>query len=357
MRAVESLSSEASLDRAAALLRSSNLPALPISKSGTLLGVVTEQSLAQALSSDLHPYEAVELAVSTSFPTITVYESGAEALRRLTNAPEGYLLVLAEEGRVAGILTASDLYSKQPFAPRPPMVGGMATPFGVYLTNGSLGAGVPSLALVSTGIVMFIVFAGGIILAMGGSTITDHWRRQDIWNGVWNAFPLVFLFVSMRLSPLAGIHAAEHKVVHAIERGEALVPEVVGRMPRVHPRCGTNLFAGSMIFVGFYEGLGSVDDSVKLLVAALTTFLLWRPVGSAVQFLFTTRPPNRKQIDMGIKAGKELLEKYRMRRSPPANPFMRIWNSGMVHVLVGFSVCEAVAWGIGHLLHVSSMPF
>src|SRR5690606_35007100 len=134
---------------------------------------------------------------------------------------------------------------------------------------------------------------------------------------------LVFL-AGLRFAPLAGIHAAEHKVVHAIERGEELIPSVVKRMPRVHPRCGTNLAVGAMVFLGImsWEAIGEVE--LRLLAALLVTVIVWRPLGTLMQYYVTTREPNEKQIAMGIRSGKALLEKAVYAPQARATIFRRI---------------------------------
>ena len=47
-----------------------------------------------------------------------------------------------------------------------------------------------------------------------------------------NLLALTLFLLLMRVSRLAGYHAAEHQTVHAMERNETLVPEIVCRMPR-----------------------------------------------------------------------------------------------------------------------------
>jgi hypothetical protein len=317
--------------------------------------VVTESTLAEALARGCGPYDPVTVALDTKTPTIQSHETGAEALRKISESGTSSLLVVDSTGRGIGIVSASDLYPKQPYSPKPPAVGGMATPFGVYLTNGAIGAGVPYWALMSTGAVMFgLVAFGGV-----AQELLMHYTQAGKvgpYNPAWDLFPIVFLFLGMRLLPLAGIHAAEHKVVHAIERGEPLVPEVVERMPRVHPRCGTNLFVGATIFGIVLSTPYIADQSLRIVLAAVATFLLWQPLGSAMQWAVTTRPPSKKHVEMGIKSGKELLEKYRMIRNPSPNPLQRIWNSGMVHVLSGFLICSLIAAGVGAIFHVD-LPF
>jgi uncharacterized protein YqhQ len=44
-------------------------------------------------------------------------------------------------------------------------------------------------------------------------------------------------------------------VVHAIERGEPLLAESVRAMPRVHPRCGTNIVAAAFLATTVYTAL------------------------------------------------------------------------------------------------------
>lgn len=361
MRPVECLDASSSLERAAALVRQHSPGVVPIQKGSSFVGVITERTLAEALANGCTPFDPAEAAAKADFPTIGVHESGAEALRRLASGSETSLLVLDEGDRVIGVASASDLYPKQPYMPKPPLVGGMATPFGVYLTNGSIGAGVPRWALAATGAVMFTLFAIGAFLQVALSAWADKSGYISGSNSLWEMLPVAVLFIGMRVLPLSGIHAAEHKVVHAIERGEALVPEVVARMPRVHPRCGTNLWAGATIFISvfsapFFHAKNADYTAEAMLVAAIVTFVLWRPVGSAMQFLLTTRPPSRKHIEMGIKSGKELLEKYRFSRGIAPNPLQRLWNSGIFHVMGGFAACYFVCWGVGYLFDFN-LPF
>ena len=340
MRPVECLSPESSLESAANLLRETGAEMAPVLNGRGLVGVITQASLGAALARGCSPFDSVETALDETYKTIGGYETGAEALRRLTETGSTALLVQDQVGRPIGVIAAGDLYPKKSPLPRPPLVGGMATPFGVYLTTGAFGAGVNRWALVTTGIVMYALYACGILIASWASNYVDL-KAHPSFNSVFDILPVAILFIGMRLLPLSGIHAAEHKVVHAIERGEALVPEVVSRMPRVHPRCGTNLWAGATIFLGIF-GLPWLGDAERLLIAAIVTFLFWRPLGSLMQWLVTTKPPSPKQVEMGIRSGKDLLEKYRLSRGPMPNPFQRIWNSGIFHVMFGFACCELI---------------
>src|SRR5262249_42286314 len=155
-------------------------------------------------------------------------------------------------------------------AVRPQTVGGMATPFGVYLTTGTIGAGAKGWALVATGVVMALMFCviGGIALHVDNAILAHYIKelndahvkkaiadvKIDNFSHLVESISQVVTFLAFliifRLLPLSGIHAAEHKVVHAIERGEELTRENVRRMPRVHPRCGTNLVVGLSLLTG-----------------------------------------------------------------------------------------------------------
>jgi uncharacterized protein YqhQ len=64
-------------------------------------------------------------------------------------------------------------------------------------------------------------------------------------------------------------------VVHAIERGEPLVLEVVRRMPRVHPRCGTNLVAGIALFLGLANFLQGMVPEISETRDLALLLLLW----------------------------------------------------------------------------------
>jgi hypothetical protein len=68
-------------------------------------------------------------------------------------------------------------------------------------------------------------------------------------------------------------------------------------------------------------------------MAAFITLIFFRALGTFAQRYFTTKKPNRKQIDMGIRAGNELLDRYS--RGEGSNPTIvsRIWSSGILLIL------------------------
>lgn len=344
---------EDSLNRAASELRRNGCDILPVALDGLLKGVVTEATLALALAEGEDMNAPASIAAVTA-STIAPYASGAEALRRLAEEKLPALVVVDDKGQVMGLISASDLAPRRRVMPRPAMIGGMATPFGVYLTNGAVKGGAGGWALVATGALMFVLLYGAVFLveyAMPAimSLIMTMGLPADWGTMVQGALgPLLFLLM-MRMVPLSGIHGAEHQVVHALERGEELVPEVVRRMPRVHPRCGTNLAAGATIFMTISFSEWTADENVRVMVGLFATLLLWRKVGSFLQEFVTTRPATDKQVASGIRAATQLLDNYaKAKVATPTIPH-RLWNSGVLHVLAGSTLMALLELGVTKL--------
>lgn len=304
---------------------------LPVVHGEKLVGAVTEEVLAQALleSDELtDPVGDVAVACETIHP----YETGAEVLRRGIDT----LIVVDDAERVLGLISPSDLWPRPRVAAQPSSVGGMATPFGVYLTAGTVRAGASGPAMMALGATMFLLMFGGFLAARG----LVHWAWDAGFHSIYLAqafgiVPLLVFLLLMRILPISGTHGAEHQVVHAIERGEDLEPEVVARMPLVHPRCGTNFGAAIGLFLSTFLWEWTHYEELRLLVAALVTAFFWRPVGTFLQRFVTTKKPTPKQLEGAIRVGKELLDRYAVARLAYANPWQRIVQSGMLWVLAG----------------------
>lgn len=352
MRPTFAVDLQDSLELAARKLRDNGCGLLPVLNEGFFEGAITEASLATALGSGQEMTDSVEAITKgalTALPSMT----GAQALRLFEDQGALGLIVIDDRGRVMGILTPSDLYPKRLTPPRPPMVGGMATPFGVYLTTGTIRAGVSHLALMTTGMTLF----GLMLLATVGSVaLSDLLNRNGLSatassNAQGFLFLAIFL-VAMRAIPLSGIHAAEHKVVHAIERGEELIPSTVRRMPRVHPRCGTNIAVGASLLTGIGTAEFIPYPEVRLLTAAIVTLMFWRPLGNAMQRYVTTKKPTDKQLAMGIKSGRELLQRHASHGAAGASVLQRIVNSGMLHVIGGSTLAFFLVELIAYVFHI-----
>lgn len=346
-----------SLIRGAERMREGGLNALPIVQGGIPVGLLTEASLRAALQDPQNAVQPVQDWMETDFETILLDVPIEQAIHQLRQTDQSPLIVVDTLGAYAGVLTASDILSRVQTILHPPQVGGMATPLGVYLTTGTLRAGPGDIALFLTGVLIFTLFTLSSWLVTAGtlwiqertdmplhsyliSPFGGTWLLSD-WLGILFRVSSTLLFLGlMRALPLAGTHAAEHKVVHAIERGEPLILEVVRRMPRVHPRCGTNLAAGIFLFIGLVEVFrwlipGAEGQQLGLLFALMMTVLFWRTFGALLQWAATTKPPTDKQLLGAIRSGEELLSRYRRRAYTQVSFGKRLWNIGLVQIIAG----------------------
>lgn len=380
LRGVPSLAPEDSLSRFVSLTRQTGLSVLPVLKSNILCGMVALSDVLPALSDSGIATRArflerpVAEVMSAPLLTVRPHQPLAAISALCAEYRQEVVPVIDADGYFHGLVLARDLLLPEaPFTPRPGLIGGMATPFGVYLTDGTLRAGVGDFALVVNGAWIGLMFVlslglveGGLWLAMRGNLISPEvWSKLDflaeptsVWMGVASltlrALILVVFLGLMRVSLLAGYHAAEHQVVHAIERNERLIPEIVGRMPRPHPRCGTNIMAAGIVFFNVQQILAMLPwmGDVSLIVAGLATMLTWRALGAFLQERFTTRPAREKELRSGIEAGRELLYKYSLSAPTRPNLLRRLWCMGLLQTLAG----TFLTLGLVHLCELY-LPF
>lgn len=354
-----------SLLRAAELLTQGGAGVLPIVAAGEPIGVLTEQRLREAIAAGADWTEPVGDWMEEAFTPIRIETPLDTAAAYLSNSTLPAIGIDAW-GRYVGVVNLAALIAR-PVAPvSVGTIGGMATPLGVYLTNGVVRAGAGNLGLVLTGALLLILYLIASWMVVGGaqwaqthlgipllsyydSPYAYTWLASDLMGLMLRASEFILFLLLMRMLPIAGTHAAEHMVVHAIERGEPLVLEVVRRMPRVHPRCGTNLVAGVVLFLGlanFLQGMMPEMSEMRdlaLLFALLFTVLFWRPFGELLQWLATTKPPTDQQLLRAIRVGEQLLQRARP-YSGVTPPFgMRLLHTGLPQILLG-------AWGTLALL-------
>jgi len=345
---VKSLRPTDSIGKAAESIRCSNVGAVPVIEDGRLLGMLTADSLADFLTV-FPPERARDLDVSALAleGAIALPEglSPAEALQFLQANQLERAVVLDDTDGLLGVITRAELLSPVCGRVRPPLIGGMATPFGVYLTGGGVRGGVGDLALMTTGMYLGALNVAAMVLAdwLGSP---GGWLYRLPAPAAWlsylsgpgqTAFTLVMFALMFKLSWfITGYHAAEHQVVHTIEAGDDLQPEIVRNQPRIHPRCGTNLVAAVLIMSSFWYFRNSLPDGEGMVVLAMfTTLFLWRRVGGWLQQNVTTRPANPRQIQSGITAAKELMERYQKRPVVRMTLMRRIWNMGLLQVMSG----------------------
>jgi hypothetical protein len=351
MRPTLTIAVEDTIERAVREFHRNGCAVLPVLAEGKLVGVISETCLMKAVADDIDLRTSCAEAMHPA-QTIHSYASGSEALRLFSESTVQTFVVTDDHDHVMGVISPSDLMPRRRMLLRPPMVGGMATPFGVYLTNGSLHGGVGLFSVMATGILMLGMFIASIAVTHPiTNPILQIPMPEFIKALLVQAIPMVAFMAILRLIPLSGTHGAEHMVVHAIERGEELTPEVVSRMPRVHPRCGTNIAVAMVVFLAIFRSTWYSDEDVRLLVAVIITMFSWRPLGSFVQQYVTTRKPNSAQLRSGIKAGNELIQRYSTAHSTSTSVPVRIWNSGMVHVMSGGLLTVLVLKGLMMWFH------
>jgi CBS domain-containing protein len=378
MRPAPSLSPDDSLGRALMLMRHLATDRLPVLRGGRLVGEIHESDIAGKVGSkgdedvDLTLQHPVSELVRASALVLRPQMSRAEA-RSCCVSIETTLLrcvpVADADDYCLGMIHIQDLLTDSSPQPRPHSIGGMATPFGVYLTDGTNQAGAGNLALVASGAALGCTFLLASLIVQSATALVQpvfhipniasvdletyiaaHNLRAALWTVGADVIALLVFLVTMRSTMLAGYHAAEHQTVHAIERCEPLVPEIVARMPRAHPRCGTNLMAAVTEFLllqNLFRLSPDLDTQTATIFAGLITMFTWRSLGTLLQERFTTRSASRRQIQSGIAAGTELMTKYR--NSPPSRPrlWRRIWCMGMLQSMAGM----AGAVGIGLWLY------
>lgn len=282
-------------------------------------------------------------------PAVFSLENALSTLQRY-DVPA--LPVIDGNGSYLGLISHADVLAAMNKNIRPPMVGGMATPLGVWLTDGHISAGAPTLGLFLSGILMGLCFifsyvVMALVLYWLSASFHTDWITQFVSgrigmegnSGSW--FSLIvtavqgFLFLgAFRLLPIAGTHAAEHQTVWAMERGLELIPENVKQMPRAHPRCGTNLVALAVLIEIVFQHLPSFDPGT-ILFALLFIYLFWRNLGEWLQNCFTTRPANAKQLQSGIDAGLALQQKYQEQPVVVTSFGQRLFNSGLIYSAAG----------------------
>lgn len=367
IRAGPPLAVDDSAARAARLLRARGLPALPVADGTRLIGLVCESDVLAWASRADDPRRALrDVRVSEVMRPNDLVAAEYQSLEDLAGAIRETGLpavpVAGGDGRYLGLLLPRDVLAALAGEPIVPPIAGLATPRGIYLTTGALRAGAGDLALASTGAALMAInlIAGGIVYGM--ALLADRFlppapeAAQPQAGGPVGVTVLAILYglqiglflLLLRLSPLSRIHGSEHMVVRAVEEGEDLELEKVREMPRVHPRCGTNLMALLILLVIAHEFLSSLSSTMSeatqvftLLILVMIILVTWRRLGAGLQRWITTRRPTEKQLVRAMQVADRLLEKVRSHPSAQASFPRRVWNSGFPQVFAGFVAVAA----------------
>jgi len=335
---------ESSLSAALDALRESSTEMVPVLDGPYVAGVIWGDKARVAALSDLGITRSIAPIVDTEPPRLSPNTPLEDGIKLLVSTNKPSVVVADTEGRYLGTLSALDLFHRPEGHVRPPFIGGMATPFGVFLTNGEISGGAKPIALALTGALLFGMLMIAVVVTTGLIQAFGVGAYSNTAMFLLTALPPALFFTFLRAIPLSGTHGAEHMVVHAIERREPLTLDVVGRMPRVHPRCGTNFAIGAIMFTGLIEWSWPRYHEVGALLSLVVTLIAWRPVGSLFQKYVTTKQPNRQQLEGAIRAGEELLAKYRASAHPVPGFLRRLAMSGMPYVLFGSIAAYAVVY-------------
>lgn len=361
---VPPLAPDDSAARAIRIMKAKGVPAVLVAEDNRLVGMVSEADIVALAAS---ASEVRDLLRSTHLSEVMqpialialehqLLTSVADEVRL---RPVPAIPVAASDGRYLGVLLTRDLLAAMAGEPIVPAIAGLATPLGVYLTTGALRAGATDLGLVATGAALMLLnlCAVGAVSAMTWlASRFLHWPHTlpsgaaevAIAAALYGIEVLIFLLL-LRLSPLTGIHAAEHMVVRAVEEGEDLTPEKVRQMPRVHPRCGTNLMALVVLLLAAYQlvssiqGVDSEFGAFALVILVVFVAFTWRRLGAGLQRWVTTKRPSDRQLAGAIRVADSLLAQVQARPSANVSVPKRIWHSGFIQVLVGFFVVALAA--------------
>src|SRR4051812_47655298 len=195
---------------------------------------------------------------------------------------------------------------------------------------------------VAIGFALLIFKVGPAILVDKLVPVHSGWAFVLVEGAVRVVVFILYLSLISLLPDLRRVfqyHAAEHKAINAYEAGEELRPEIVQRYSLIHPRCGTAFLLWVMvvaIFVFAFFGRPAwywlIASRILLLpVIAGIAYELIRFAGrhSSNRLLMTllapglwlqrltTREPTLDQLEVSIRALREVLEVEGRRSETP----------------------------------------
>ncbi len=216
--------------------------------------------------------------------------------------------------------------------------------------NESLGEEEEQLSKKEIAVTVTLAFAFAIALfflaPLGLTGLLDRWLGEGIlfWlvEGVIRVAIFVAYLVVITILPdlrrVFEYHGAEHMSIHALEHGEELTPDAVGKYRTLHLRCGTSfLLVVLVVSVFVFAAVGrpawywlalSRVVLIPLIAGISYEIIKWagRHEGSAfvrvimwpglaLQWL-TTRRPDRAQIEVAIAALEKIVELEPQDRPP-----------------------------------------
>ncbi len=244
----------------------------------------------------------------------------------------------------------------------PPRISGTAMPAGVFMSTGNArSAG--DLWLILTGMSIALLGSGALVLTWIISWVIEQFSALPLTGMLMmftpgpegeagplveiglNLLTLLCFLVLMRVTPLSGYHAAEHKVIAAIEHFGEPTMERARAMPRAHVRCGSNLLAGLLPLLLIGEPLWRLSP----IAGAVTIIVGWQMrfhTGYLIQAIFATKEPTDRQLRAGLEAGRTVLRRWREALGRPVPPLVSLWRRGMAQMFIGMFIG---IWLLGHV--------
>lgn len=247
-----------------------------------------------------------------------------------------------------------------------PRISGTALIGGLHLATGNYGtapwwqlffSGLGIVAALSTALIMTYIelcvidhFAGTsfALALLGGQQASGAMSYIQI---ALQLLPMANFLVVLRMSPLSGYHAAEHKVVAAVETYGDIRYEQVVEMPRAHPRCGTVLLFGIIPTLLIAWPLFAKDPLAAVVVAFIGWTFRYR-VGYFIQQYLTTKPPTPAQLRAGIAAGQKLLRLWHADPEHQVSIARNIWTRGLPQMIGGVMLGQFLMVSIYQHLHL-----
>lgn len=338
------------------LYKLADIDTLPvIDTQGKIIGIVSEYDLTQILpewSMEEHSYMLNVKVSDIMTKKVWVEEENTnikDLFANIHNMHTRVIPIIDKYGIYTGkCITRQAVVSFLTGMVKPRSIGGLATPIGVYLTDGKHQAGAGNFGLLLTGLSL-----GSI--AFFAEAVTTHFLGRYLEEIFLIIIQLILFIFILRQTSLVKYHAAEHQTIHAIEKGLPLTLETVKMQPRAHKRCGTNIMVlllgiQFVLIISFYFNKIPFIQFLALITGFLFVFSNWRQAGMWLQEFFTTKRASRIQLENGIKVGEEILKKHKEDTCPnPPSWTYKLWNMGLIQILSGFLF---IIWLFNFLLHI-----
>jgi len=190
---------------------------------------------------------------------------------------------------------------------------GFTTPFGILIRYGKIQAGVSrsKLMLYFLGMALLALTCSELVAILRTGTFTPFLSTDSL-------IAMGFMAGLVRLTPLSGIHAAEHQVILALSQGLPLTLETVRQQSRVDPRCGSStvilLLMAAPGLTLVWNGMITLNNVLLGLGILGLILALWLgpKMSYGVQALLLTKEPTNQQLKDAITVAEELRAKMEL---------------------------------------------